>query len=121
IRLFPETRFKACRLEDFFQDGRRQSAAKIPDMVIDTLPGNIPFDPPAWLLRDGDQVVYYTINYGPAAERKSAPAGWTRIDGLEMLIRQAMGSFLIWMENRFSLAEAEKFYGKVFEDLRSQT
>ncbi|MCK4378677.1 MAG: shikimate dehydrogenase [Deltaproteobacteria bacterium] len=120
-RLFPETRFKASQLEDFFQDGQRQSAAKIPDMVIDTLPGSIPFNPPEWLQRDGDQGVYYTINYGPAAERKKAPAGWTRINGLEMLIHQAMRSFLIWMGNRFSLTEAEKLYEKAFEDLRSQT
>ncbi|MEA3240159.1 MAG: shikimate dehydrogenase [Pseudomonadota bacterium] len=120
-RIFPKTRFKACRLEDFFQDAKRQSAAKIPDMVIDTLPGSIPFDPPEWLLRDGNQAVYYTINYGPAAERKKAPAGWTRIDGLEMLIRQAMRSFLIWMGNRFSLSEAEAFYEKVYRDLQSST
>jgi shikimate dehydrogenase len=114
-RLFPETRFKACQLEDFFQDGQRQSVAKIPDMVIDTLPGSIPFNPPARLLRDGGQAIYYTINYGSAAERKIAPAGWTRIDGLEMLIRQAVRSFLIWMGNRFSLTEAEELYEKAFE------
>ena len=118
-RLFPETRFKASQLEDFFQDGQRQSAAKIPDMVIDTLPGNIPFNPPEWLHRDGNQAVYYTINYGSAAKRKKAPAGWTKIDGLEMLIRQAMRSFLIWMGNRFSLTEAEELYEGVYQDLQT--
>ena len=119
-QLFPETRFKASQLEDFFQDEQRQSAAKIPDMIIDTLPGSIPFDPPAWLQRDNGHGVYYTINYGSTGLRKIAPAGWKRIDGLEMLIRQAMRSFLIWMGNRFSLTEAEKLYGKAYDDIQSQ-
>jgi len=52
--------------------------------------------------------------------RKTAPAGWTRIDGLEMLVRQAMRSFLIWMGDQFSLTEAEELYEKAFKDLRSQ-
>ena len=119
-RFFPETRFKARQLEDFFHDGQRQSAAKIPDMVIDTLPGSIPFNPPEWLLRDGGQAIYYTINYGSAGLRKTAPAGWTRIDGLDMLVRQAMRSFLIWMGDQFSLTEVEELYEKAFKDLRSQ-
>ena len=120
-RLFAKTRFKACRLEDFFQDGRRRSVAEIPDMVIDTLPGAVSFNPPQWLQRKGKKAVFYTINYGLAAKQKKVPAGWKGIDGLEMLIRQAMRSFLLWMDGRFSPAEAEKLYGKVFEDLRSQT
>ena len=120
-RRFPETRFKASQLGEFFQDSQRQSAAKIPDMIVDTLPGNIPFDPPGWLHRNGKPAVFYTINYGSAAELKKAPAGWKQIDGLDMLIRQAMRSFLIWMDNQFSLNEAEKLYEQTFEDLRSQT
>jgi len=121
-RLFPETRFKACRLRNFFDDNHRQKAAKITYyMVIDTLPGGVSFDPPEWLHRKGKKAVFYTINYGSAAKRKKIPTGWKGIDGLEMLIRQAMRSFLIWMDGRFSPAEAEKLYGKVFEDLRSQT
>jgi len=118
-RRFPKTRFKACHLEEFFQDGQRQSAIKIPDMVIDTLPGSIPFNPPKWLHRNDKSAVFYTINYGSAAKRKKAPAGWKKIDGLEMLIRQAMRSFLIWMGDRFTLAEAESLYEKVYQDLRT--
>ena len=120
-RLFAKTRFKACHLEDFFQEGRRRSGAKIPDMVIDTLPGAVSFDPPQWLQQKRKKAVFYTINYGSAAKRKKVPAGWTGIDGLEMLIRQAMRSFLIWMGGRFSAAEAEVFYEKVYRDLRSST
>ncbi len=120
-RLFPETRFKASKLENFFQDGQRQSTIKIPDMVIDTLPGSIPFDPPEWLHQGEKPAVFYTINYGSAAKQKKAPAGWTKIDGLEMLIRQAMRSFCIWMGDRFSLAEAEKLYEGVYRDLQSST
>jgi shikimate 5-dehydrogenase len=88
-------------------------------MVIDTLPGGVPFNPPEWMHRRGKTAVFYTINYGSAAKRKKVPAGWTGIDGLEMLIRQAMRSFLIWMDGRFSLAEAEAFYEKVYWDLQS--
>ncbi|NIA20215.1 MAG: shikimate dehydrogenase [Xanthomonadaceae bacterium] len=116
-RLFPQSRFKACSLEDFFQDEKQQQ----PTMIIDTLPAAIAFEPPPWLIKNNSPVTYYTINYGTAAALKKVPSGWTRIDGLEMLIRQAMYSFLIWMGDRFTLGEAENLYGKVYEDIQSQT
>lgn len=120
-RLFPGSRFKACRLEDFFQDDYRRATDEIPELLIDTLPGTIPFDPPGWLQKIGKPAVFYTVNYGPGGLQKKAPAGWERLDGLDMLVRQAMRSFLIWMGNRFTLAEAEKLYMEVYRELESST
>jgi len=119
-RHFPASRFTARRLEDFFQDDYRRLEEEIPALIIDTLPGTMPFDPPRWLRHRRGSATYYTINYGPAAAGKKSPAGWRRLDGLDMLISQARRSFLLWMGDQFSPSEARKLYGKVYEDLRSR-
>jgi len=119
-RHFSTNRFKACQLGNFFQDNYRQMEEEIPELIVDTLPGTMPFTPPRWLQHRRRPAVYYTINYGPAAAGKNAPEGWQRIDGLDMLTCQAMRSFLLWMDGQFSLTEAQKLYGKIYEDIRSR-
>ena len=117
-RLFPQSRFKPCRLEDFFKDEKPRQ----PTMIIDTLPASIVFEPPRWLIKNNSPVTYYTINYyGMAAALKKLPSHWKCIDGMEMLIFQAMQSFLIWMEGWFSRNEAKELYKKAMDDIRLPT
>ena len=117
-QLFPSSRFEAWQLEDFFQDEYRQVRDEIPELVIDTLPRTMPFNPPRWLWHKR-QAVYYTINYGSAAANKNSPAGWRYIEGLDMLICQAMRSFLLWMGELFSPTTIRELYGQAYKNIRS--